>query len=668
MANQVTNYKCPACTGPLRFDSATGKLQCDFCGSSYEVAEIEKLYAEKDAQAAGAFRQAEEQAAADGEWTSASGSDWGADAEKLRVYSCPSCGAELICDETTSATSCPYCGNNTIVPGQFSGALKPDYVLPFKLDKAAAVAALKKHYGGKKLLPKAFSNENHIEEVKGVYVPFWLYDGSAEVDVRCHGTKVSGYSTARENVTVTNHYDVRRAGTVRFERVPVDASSKMPDDHMDAIEPFDYKELKPFSTAYLPGFLADKYDVSVQDCAERADSRCETSAVELMEQDARGDYTSCTVESRNVTLHRGKVHYALMPVWLLSTKWNGKSFLFAMNGQTGKLVGDLPLDKGLYWKHFAAITGLCMLGVMAAGLLLSLMMKKYASLLFALVLALSLSVSAAADSSGVYVYDDAALLTQEEYDTLNEAAAAVSEQYGCGVYVVTVDDMADYIDPDAVTETGETGMAAFTEYAWDALGLAASHDSNGIMLALSMAERDFQMLAHGDTANAAFTDYGKYIMQDEFLDNFREDDWYGGFADYIAACGRYLEANANGAPIDVEPSDETEEEYEPLSFGDKLFFAALMAFRFGLPLGLIVAFIVCAVYKRQLKSVRRATEAARYTVSGGAEITAREDRFTHTTEVRTPIKTESDDHDSGPSFSGGTTVNSGGFSHSGGKF
>lgn len=117
---------------------------------------------------------------------------------------------------------------------------------------------------------------------------------------------------------------------------------------MDAIEPFDYKELKPFSTAYLPGFLADKYDVSVQDCAERADSRCETSAVELMEQDARGDYTSCTVESRNVTLHRGKVHYALMPVWLLSTKWNGKSFLFAMNGQTGKLVGDLPLDKGLY--------------------------------------------------------------------------------------------------------------------------------------------------------------------------------------------------------------------------------------------------------------------------------------------------------------------------------
>ncbi len=286
------------------------------------------------------------------------------------------------------------------------------------------------------------------------------------------------------------------------------------------------------------------------------------------------------------------------------------------------------------------------------------MMKKYASLLFALLLALSLGVSAAADSSGVYVYDDAALLTQEEYDTLTASAMAVADQYGCGVYVVTVDDMADYIDPEAVTETGETGMAAFTEYAWDALGLAASYDSNGIMLALSMAERDFQMLAHGDTANAAFTDYGKYLMQDEFLDNFREDDWYGGFADYIAACGRYLEANANGTPIDVEPD-------VPLTVGEKIGFGLMV----GLPLGILIAFIVCAIYKGQLKSVRRATEAARYTVSGGTEITEREDRFTHTTEVRTPIKTESDDHDSGgSSFSGGTTVNSGGFSHSGGKF
>ena len=368
MANQVTNYKCPACTGPLRFDSATGKLQCDFCGSSYEVAEVEKLYAEKDAQAAGAFRQAEEQAAADGEWASASGSDWGADAEKLRVYSCPSCGAELICDETTSATSCPYCGNNTIVPGQFSGALKPDYVLPFKLDKAAAVAALKKHYGGKKLLPKAFSNENHIEEVKGVYVPFWLYDGSAEVDVRCHGTKVSGYSTARENVTVTNHYDVRRAGTVRFERVPVDASSKMPDDHMDAIEPFDYSDLKPFSTAYLPGYLADRYDEDADACAERAYRRMYNSTADALHA-TTGGYSEIHPISENINVDMTHAHYALLPVWMLHTRWKDKDFLFAMNGQTGRLIGDLPVDKSRVAAWFAGIS-LPLMAVLAFLLLL----------------------------------------------------------------------------------------------------------------------------------------------------------------------------------------------------------------------------------------------------------------------------------------------------------
>ena len=280
-------------------------------------------------------------------------------------------------------------------------------------------------------------------------------------------------------------------------------------------------------------------------------------------------------------------------------------------------------------------------------------MKKYVSVLFALLLALSLGVSAAADNVS-HIYDEASLLSVDECDALDELAAAVSEKYSCGVYVVVVDDMADYIDPDAVNENGETGIAAFSEYAWDALSLGDSYDGNGVILALSMAERDFDLMAHGDTGNAAFTDYGKHIMQDEFLDNFREDDWYGGFADFIAACDRYLEANANGTPIDVEPE-------VPLTLDEKLGFGLMV----GLPAGVILAFIACGIQKGKLKSVRKASGAAHYTASGGAEITQREDRFTHTTEVRTPIKTESD---SGSSFSGGTTVNSGGFSHSSGKF
>ena len=369
MATQVTNYQCPACTGPLHFAGESGKLACDYCGASFEVAEIEALYAEKEAKAAEAAQKqeeaeaaqraaaaAEQTAAADGSDWDASGlsADWGADAGSMKAYSCPSCGAELLCDVTTAATSCPYCGNPSVLPGQFTGSLKPDFVLPFKLSKKDAIKALKKHYLKKPLLPSTFSKANHLEEVKGVYVPFWMYDGKASGSAQFHATAVRTYTSGDYEITETSHYDVRRAGSIDFEKVPVDASSKMPDDYMDSIEPYDYAELKPFSTAYLPGFLADKYDVSVEDSRERADKRCTGSLVSALERTVSG-YTTCNETGRDIRLKRGKVHYALLPVWILNTKWEGKDFLFAMNGQTGKLVGSLPVSTKRAVGLFAAI-------------------------------------------------------------------------------------------------------------------------------------------------------------------------------------------------------------------------------------------------------------------------------------------------------------------------
>ena len=366
MASQITNYKCPACTGPLHFVGASGKLECDFCGGKYDVAEIEALYADKEAKAVEATEQANAKAEqnrqkledmeAQGWDTSSLNSDWGAEANGMKAYNCPSCGAELICDASTAATSCPYCGNPTVVPGQFSGALKPDYVLPFKLSKEDAVAALKKHYKGKPFLPKAFTKSNHIEKIQGVYVPFWMFDGRAQGTVEYEGLISHVHTEGDYEVTTTEHYDVRRGGTISFEKVPVDASSKMPDDHMDSIEPFDYTQMQPFSTAYLPGYLADKYDVTVDDSRARADRRSRETLENALRETVTG-YGTCVTDRTDIRLHRGKVHYALLPVWMLSTKWNGESFLFAMNGQTGKLVGDLPTDRGRYWGTFGAIAG-----------------------------------------------------------------------------------------------------------------------------------------------------------------------------------------------------------------------------------------------------------------------------------------------------------------------
>ena len=342
MSTQITNYQCPACTGPLRFDEQSGKLHCDYCESSFTVEEVEALFAQKNAQA-------EQQSAQERE-----PSEWGEDASQMRAYNCPSCGAELICEQTTAATACPYCGNPAIVPGQFSGSEKPAAIIPFKLSKEEAIAALKKHYQKKPLLPKAFTDENHLQEIKGIYVPFWLFDGRANADVTFKTTRTHTHTTGNERIITTDHYEVRRKGSVDFTHVPVDGASKMPDEYMDAIEPFDYGELKDFSLSYLPGFLADKYDVPPEECKSRVEARCRSSALDAMRDTVIG-YESCIPLHENVAVHCPQVKYALLPVWLLTTKWNDQNYLFAMNGQTGKLVGNLPISWTRFFAWFSGI-------------------------------------------------------------------------------------------------------------------------------------------------------------------------------------------------------------------------------------------------------------------------------------------------------------------------
>ena len=357
MPTQVTEFKCPACTAPLHFSEETGRLECDYCGSSFSVEEMESRSAEKEQQAAEAFEKAAAEAKADAkDWDGPDAQDsWDEAGTHLKTYSCPSCGAELICDAATAATSCPYCGNNAIIPGQFRGALKPELVIPFQIGKDEAVKALKAHYKGKPFLPKSFSDENHIQEIKGIYVPFWLFDGQAEADVSFAATRSTVMVTGRERITTTRHFDVRRAGTVSFEKIPVDASKKMPDDYMDSLEPFRYDAMVPFSTAYLPGFFADIPDVSIEECSLRAELRATDTAVESMSRQVSG-YETCIPTRKDAQLRRGKVRCALLPVWLLSTQWEGQNFLFAMNGQTGKMVSDLPVSKKWYWAWWGGLT------------------------------------------------------------------------------------------------------------------------------------------------------------------------------------------------------------------------------------------------------------------------------------------------------------------------
>lgn len=343
----LQEFKCPCCDGAIEFDSKSQNLKCPYCDTEFEVEALKSYQQEL----------AEEQED-DLSWESAPGGQWQEDETTgLRIYVCESCSGEIVGDETLAATSCPFCGNPVVMKGQFAGDLKPDLVIPFKLDKKAAKEALKKHYSGKVLLPKVFKDQNRIEEIKGIYVPFWLFDADADANIRYKATRVRSWSDSNYIYKETKYYAITRAGTVGFQAVPVDGSTKMEDELMESIEPFNLSDAVDFNTAYLAGFLADRYDVDSEQSTDRANQRIKKSTADTFASTVKG-YTTVIPESTTIRLHNSQAKYALYPVWLLNTTWKGEKYTFAMNGQTGKLVGDLPMDKGAFTRWFLSVAGI----------------------------------------------------------------------------------------------------------------------------------------------------------------------------------------------------------------------------------------------------------------------------------------------------------------------
>lgn len=336
MSQELLEYECPCCGGKIEFNSTIQKPQCPYCDTVFEPDALK-----------GYDEALKREASDDMHWDAASDRQW-SEEDGVAVYTCKSCAGQIVCDDTTAATACPYCGNPVVMVGKLAGDLKPDLIIPFRLDKNAAKEGLRRHLKGKRLLPKRFRDENRIDEIKGVYVPFWLFDADADASVRYRATRVRSWSDSRYHYTETSHYALLREGTVGFERVPADGSSKIENDLMESIEPYDFGEAVDFQTAYLSGFLADRYDVSSEACSQEVNQRIKQTAEKLLAGTAVG-YATVIPQHSAVQCRAGKIRYALLPVWLLNTSWKGKTYSFAMNGQTGKFVGNLPVDRKAYW-------------------------------------------------------------------------------------------------------------------------------------------------------------------------------------------------------------------------------------------------------------------------------------------------------------------------------
>lgn len=354
-------YKCPCCGAEVTFDPTAQKMKCPYCLTEFEVEALNAYYEE-----VGKVKAEDEV-----EWDTSHLKEWEEDeATGMRVYKCSSCGGEVFGDDTLAATSCPYCGGPVVMEGQFRGDLKPEMVIPFKLDKKVAVEKLQAETKKKKFIPNAFKAQ--IDEIKGVYVPFWLFDSKVDANLVFEATKTRRWQDSKYEYEEIKYYQAVRDGSISFKKVPVNGSSKIDDKIMESVEPYVEKDETAFQTYYLAGYLADRYDETVEQSKPRATERCKNATIAEFEKSVVG-YDSVTYQNGTFSSKDGKVTYALYPVWLMSCKWQDKIYQFAMNGQTGKFVGNFPIDKGKSARFCAISTTLCALaGAAIAWLILNL--------------------------------------------------------------------------------------------------------------------------------------------------------------------------------------------------------------------------------------------------------------------------------------------------------
>jgi DNA-directed RNA polymerase subunit RPC12/RpoP len=335
----TTIIRCPGCGANLQFDAQTLQWKCQQCGGTYTRQDIQKIAADSDLDTKSTEPQPE-----------------------LTVFRCHSCGAEMVTDANTTATFCVYCHNPGIIKSRLEGQFRPDLIIPFSKTKEDAIAAYNSLRKGKRITFKEFGNRENIEKITGVYVPFWLYDGYSHGHVSCNTSFSNSHRSGDYIITTTKTFKVERDADMTFQNVPADGSVKFDDNTMDSIEPYNFKELIPFNYSYLSGFLAEKYDVDASQDQTRAQSRMENSLMSNINATI-GGLRSNIDEHKTTTF--SQVKYALLPVWMLNTIVDGKTYTFAMNGQTGRMVGDIPISNVESLKY-VIITTLIAMAVLSA--------------------------------------------------------------------------------------------------------------------------------------------------------------------------------------------------------------------------------------------------------------------------------------------------------------
>lgn len=310
-------FKCKNCGGNVVFEPAKGEMYCPHC---------EGLESQDIIQG-GSLEQ------------------------------CVNCGAPLTIKDYTSATKCDHCGHYIVFNERVEGVYEPHLILPFKINKNGAVDAMNKEFGKRVFTPHDFLSAKSLESMEGIYVPFWMYDYAAKYDYAGEGTKVRRWTSGSYEYTETSYYHVERKMDAEFDKIPVDASYAMDDGIMDLMEPYGYDALIDFNPKYMSGFYGEVYNQAASELEGRAQVKARDASEGMMQASLSG-YNTMMATRKDLNLSRSGVHYALMPVWQYNYNYQGKSYQFHVNGQTGKVIGKTPVSRGKVVAYGASVFAL----------------------------------------------------------------------------------------------------------------------------------------------------------------------------------------------------------------------------------------------------------------------------------------------------------------------
>ncbi len=330
---EAVQYKCPACGAALKFDAEKQDFICEYCDS---------VFKEED------FFKSDEKLAVDAVQTQAK-----ENLENAVLYVCPSCGAEIVTDETTAATTCYYCSNPVVLSGKLSGELKPDFIIPFKIDKDGAISKFKEFCGKKKFLPKDFITDSRVEEIKGVYFPYWYIDCESNGSLNATSKQIKTWQVGDIRYTETTLMSHFRQGNMSVRDLPEAALKNKDRNILKYVCPFNSADFVPFSMSYLSGFFAERRNIEAAEIKESVVQRIKSMSTEKLRRSV--EYPGVSVKDSSISAGEISWRYNLLPVWVLSYKHKDKNYIYALNGQTGKVYGELPVSNKKLGALFAGV-------------------------------------------------------------------------------------------------------------------------------------------------------------------------------------------------------------------------------------------------------------------------------------------------------------------------